>query len=398
MAFVALALLIASQPGPVRAESVQELQTQQAQLRQQLLKTQQRAQTAKQQAVRFGNQVETLERSIDVATAEIGDTQGQIDEVSRAISAKQRDIEETQRQLEIQKGNQDEAIRTLYELGDPDPITIVLGSTSIAEVVQQSQFIASIEQSVQLVIDQTNTLKAKLSQEQQELKDQETKLSELKAQQERERSGLASEQANAAANQAAAAATQQQATSQAAAIQAKIADVQRRLSVLTATARWGTDIISDAPAGWYYSQLNYYDRLGASPYTVHDFGCLVTSIAMVATAAGNAVTPPWIASHTNWFDYEGYAYVSSILSGAGLVARSSGPVNWDTVDAELDAGHPVIVSVYLPNVGAINSDGSSHFFVISGRGGHTYLMQDPLGSGRGYSLGQVRSMITLRSY
>ena len=393
-----VALVIGFQPTSVRADQVQDLQNQQALLRQQLLATQQKAQAAKQQANQFGSKVQALGQDISTTTHQIKDTQGQIDDVSQSITNKQQDIDTTQHQLDLQKSNQDEAIRTLYQLGDPDPITVVLGSTSIAEVVQQSQFIASIEQSVQQVIDKTNTLKAKLEQERQDLKNQQSKLNELKGQQESERAGLAAQQANAAANQASATAAQQQATLLASDIQARIAETQRKLAVLTATARWGSDVVSDAPAGWSYVQLNYYDRLGASPYTVHDYGCLITSLAMVASFAGNTVTPPWIASHTNWFDYGGNAYVSSIADGIGLVVRGTGSINWNTVDTELGNGHPVIVSIYLPNVGAINADGSSHFIVISGKSGNHYLMQDPLGSGRGYSLGQVRSMITLRAY
>lgn len=395
---LAVGLVVAFQPNLVLADQTQELLNQQAALRQQLLATQQQAQASREQATQFGSKVRSLQGSIRVVSNQIGTTQDQIVAVTQSITDKQHEIEVTQHELEVQKNNQDEAIRTLYELGDPDPITVVLGSTSIAQIIQQSQYIASIEQSVQLVIDQTKTLKAKLSQDQQDLKDQQSKLNELKGQQERERSGLAAEQSNAAANQAAATASQQQATALAATIQARIAETQRKLSVLTATARWGSDVVSDAPTGWYYNQLNYYDQLGASPYTVHDYGCLITSLAMVATRAGNAVTPPWIASHPNWFDGEGNAYISSIADGIGLVVTSSGSANWNTIDSELDKGHLVIVSIYLPNVGAINADGSSHFIVISGKRGNHYLMQDPLGADRGYAISQVRSMLTLRSY
>ncbi len=112
--------------------------------------------------------------------------------------------------------------------------------------------------------------------------------------------------------------------------------------------------------------------------------------ATVTSHSGAGFIP--IVAFEGTFDGQGNAYVSSIADGIGLVMTSSGSVNWNRIDSELDNGHPVIVSVYLPNVGVINADGSSHFVVISARSGNHYLMQDPLGSGRGYATGQVRSM------
>ena len=116
---------------------------------------------------------------------------------------------------------------------------------------------------------------------------------------------------------------------------------------------------------------------------------------MIGKYYGNSVTPSSIASNTSNFDREGYLMVAS-PPGTGVNVGGSQSVNWDTVDDEINNGHPVIISIYLPSVGAVNRDGSSHFIVIKGKIGNQYLMHDPIGDGRGYNISQVKSMKIVR--
>ena len=112
---------------------------------------------------------------------------------------------------------------------------------------------------------------------------------------------------------------------------------------------------------------------------------------MVSTYYGSRTTPDYIARNGS-FSGEGYYYWGT-PANLGVSLHPSGSVNWNTVQEQLSENHPVIVSIYLPSVGAVNSDGSSHFIVIKGQSNGKYLMQDPIGHGRSYNLNQVRSMI-----
>ncbi len=396
-AVVVAAAMVAGQSVALAApcSSVSDCLAQQAQLRQQLLVQQQQAQQSQKESKQLGQQVQSLQQSIDSTQQQISSTADQISQVNQNIADKLKAIADTEAELVTQKSHQDQAIQALYELGGNDPLQVALASKSIGDIFQQSQYVSSIEQQVQAVITQVNKTKATLEQEKQDLNDQQQKLIQLQARQESQKNSLTSQQQQTQDQQANASADAQLYAQQASQTTDQIAQVQQKLRVLTATARWGSDIVSDAPAGWSYVQLDYSQTLGDSRYTIHDYGCLVTSLAMVATYYGHAITPPAIASHSSWFT-NGDAYVSSIADGIGITV-SGGRVNWDTVDSQLASGHPVIVSIYLPQVGAINRDGSSHFIVISGKSGNHYLMQDPLGPGRGYSLGQVRSMLTTQS-
>jgi hypothetical protein len=119
---------------------------------------------------------------------------------------------------------------------------------------------------------------------------------------------------------------------------------------------------------------------------------------MVATFYGQQVTPTAIALVPGNFDNYGYLQPSTPYPVSDVVVGSSQSINWSTVNSELDAvpSRPVIVSIYLPSVGAINADGSSHFIVIKGHNGNQYYMHDPIAGQRGYDTGQVRSMKIIR--
>ncbi len=402
--YVVLALLgvsffaLGSAPAEALTSSqVQQLQNQQKKLKEEAARKQQEAAQAAKDAAQFKSQAQSLTAQLADTQAELSQTEQTIGDVTKNIADKQAAMAEAQAALDTQNRNKDELLRNLYEEGGFDPTLAAITSNSVSDLINRQQYFNSISESLELAIGEIKTKQAALKQEQDALKEQQDELTALKAKQESAKAQIAAAKATTLAEQAQAVAEQQSASTEAKALQAQVLAIEAKLSVLTATARWGTDIIStSSSASWAYNQLNYQTTLGNSPFTIHDYGCLVTSIAMVSTFYGHRVTPPDIANHASWFDRNGNAFVSTIVSGLGLVVTDQGPVNWRTVDAELAQNHPVILSVYLPQVGALNADGSSHFVVVEGKSGDHYLMEDPLGGGRGYATSQVRSMRVLR--
>ncbi|MEX1051819.1 MAG: C39 family peptidase, partial [Patescibacteria group bacterium] len=170
-------------------------------------------------------------------------------------------------------------------------------------------------------------------------------------------------------------------------------------SILASRNSWGDDILSGATSSWYFSQNNYPNtELGNSGYTVKQLGCLVTSYAMIATFYGRSVSPATIAGDSGNFWNSGSnagALRIEPPSPTGL-SMSRYSIDWGRLDDELDAGRPAIISIYLPEVGALNSDGSSHWVVVYARDGDKYRMHDPLGGGRSYGFGQVKTLKVIR--
>src|SRR3989304_3930006 len=124
--------------------------------------------------------------------------------------------------------------------------------------------------------------------------------------------------------------------------------------------------------GCYYNQRDaqwFYLPMGYSRLAVGEYGCLVTSMAMVASHYGKSIRPSDIAltpsaffSNTAWLNY------SFTVKGVYMsrTERYSG-LNRTVIDRELAAGRPVIVAVM--NFG--------HYVVIKGKSGGEYIMNDP---------------------
>jgi len=124
--------------------------------------------------------------------------------------------------------------------------------------------------------------------------------------------------------------------------------------------------------GCYYNQRDaqwFYLPMGYSRLAVGEYGCLVTSMAMVASHYGKSIRPSDIAltpsaffSNTAWLNY------SFTVKGVYMsrTERYSG-LNRTVIDRELAAGRPVIVAVM--NFG--------HYVVIKGKSGGQYIMNDP---------------------
>ncbi|MDP1614714.1 MAG: hypothetical protein Q8L68_02845, partial [Methylococcales bacterium] len=128
--------------------------------------------------------------------------------------------------------------------------------------------------------------------------------------------------------------------------------------------------------GSYFSQRDARwasQTIGYSSENILEFGCLLTSVAIVGKKYGVNVDPSNIASNTERF-YGSTAYMS--LPWASIAGRNchSKACNGQSinVDQELDNGNYVIVGV-----GGCKN-GGSHFVVLTQRDGSDYIMHDPI--------------------
>ncbi len=137
-----------------------------------------------------------------------------------------------------------------------------------------------------------------------------------------------------------------------------------------ASSTIGANAFGSGSDGAYYSQRDERwasNAIGYSSENILNVGCLLSSVAMVATKLGDNQTPASIAADTSRF-YSDTAYMNLPWKGVG--GRSyAGGVN---VDAELAAGNYVIAGV-----GGCGY-GGSHFVVLTKKDGDSYIMHDPI--------------------
>jgi len=144
------------------------------------------------------------------------------------------------------------------------------------------------------------------------------------------------------------------------------------------TSKGGASILSNQTThdswGYYYNQRDSLwgnMGIGSSGVSMADAGCLVTSVAMVATHYGKNIKPSDIAGSTDPF-VPGTAYMYQSWSSLGIsVSRSSVVVSESAIDNEINAGRPVIVGLY----GSYSYP--QHFIVIKGKDSGGYIILDP---------------------
>lgn len=124
--------------------------------------------------------------------------------------------------------------------------------------------------------------------------------------------------------------------------------------------------------GCYYNQRDSAwgnQSIGLSSESMREVGCLVTSMAMVASHYGKSIKPGDIAASSNPF-WGNTAYMNQGSWSVGGVTMTRTRIGSSTakIDEELSAGRPVVVGIY---------GGPDHFLVITKKDGSDYIMHDP---------------------
>lgn len=142
------------------------------------------------------------------------------------------------------------------------------------------------------------------------------------------------------------------------------------------TSQGGTSLLSNQTKcdawGCYYNQRDSSwgnQTIGLSGETMKEVGCLVTSMAMVASHYGKSIKPGDIAASSNPF-WGNTAFMNQGSWSVAGVTMTRTRIGSSTakIDEELSAGRPVVVGIY---------GGPDHFLVITKKEGDDYIMNDP---------------------
>jgi hypothetical protein len=126
--------------------------------------------------------------------------------------------------------------------------------------------------------------------------------------------------------------------------------------------------------GCYYNQRDQEwgnQAMGSSNLSVAEFGCLVSSSAMIAKHYGRNINPGDIAGSVSAFfsPDSGTALLWRDITVNGTrIIRNSVGANTANIDSELAAGRPVIIGLY---------NGPAHFIVLKSGSNGNYIMNDP---------------------
>ncbi|MCX6808101.1 MAG: C39 family peptidase [Candidatus Berkelbacteria bacterium] len=360
--------------------------------------------TAKQQQINdLKQQIDYVAGQINTTTSAISSTDSEITKTTQNVADLQTQIDKAQADIDAEQALMSKIIASWYTEGESGLLQLVLGSDNISEAITKEQYFDSVRQQVEVEIDKINTLKTDLATQKSQMDQKLTELSDLKNSQVDQKNYLQSRKTmkDRLLTDTASAVTDLQ--SEQAKADALISDLSSRITkIQKASVGTAGDLVSGVPESWYYQQgygggqpwsdykMGYYATIGS-------YGCLLTSLTMIADYYGAHYTPATAADNSSfvhtWGSSDGALISTSIVNDSG-----SRRIDWNVVDSELASGHPVVLGVSLNGVDMGNSYGVSHFVVVTDKlSNGKYVMQDPLGTNRGYNKSWVQAMRIIRS-
>jgi len=393
---VALAAAFAVPVG-LQAQScrtVAECNAERSRLNQSLTQTRTQQDATRARSRELQGIVNELTGQINATQRQINATQAQIDQIEAQIADLEAQIRQKQIELAIQKENQREAVRLLYEMGGGGTLDILLGHDSLADAVSETEYLDALEQKVEETIDTIEGLKRQLNLQKQDLEGKRAIQLELKRTLEAQR-----------AQQAAQRALQQQTLTES---NANLTELNRQVNELNKEIRAVDGSISaflrSAFANASGSMIvvnngtHYYQW--AEPWgptfiyedTMAESGCLITDITMVSRLMGKNVGTP--AQLLETMRQTGALFYDLVAWGSGLTSATQGltwtryyGADWNKIHNELASGRPVIVQMDF-----------AHWVVVTGYNvaGGTYSINDPYFNNRSYPTNAVSGFVTVR--
>lgn len=252
-----------------------------------------------------------------------------------------------------------------------DPILLLFSANELTQFFTQFKYIQLSQEYTQNLIQQAETQKVTFN-DQKILKEQkQAELDTLKKKLVSQKSSLQDQQAQ---KQSLLQVTQNNEKRYQTLLQQANDELQKFKSF--ADSQGGSSLLDNQTKcdGWgcYYNQRDSQwgnQRIGSSPYSMKDSGCLVTSMAMIASHYGKSLKPGDIAGLSSIFTSGGYLTQSDWTLNGVTMKRTRLGSSTSLIDNELNAGRPVIVGLY---------SNLSHFIVIRGKDDRGYIMSDPL--------------------
>jgi peptidoglycan hydrolase CwlO-like protein len=327
----------------------------------------------------------TLSSAIQHFNNQISLTQAQITSTAKEISTLELTIADLSTKIEsINYSLTDltklfiERVKATYKSKSYNPIAAVLSPHSFAQFVNNLSYLQAArdnDQKIMIMLEKTrldyDAQKSLQQQKQDELEETRQKLTAQQntlSRQRAEKDALLKDTQNDERKY-------QSLLSQA---RAQLAAFRRFTST-----QGGATLLSNQTScddwGCYYNQRdaqwgNQLIGLSTSS-TMREYGCLVTSMAMIASHYGRSLNPGQIAASSEpfWLN-TAYMRQGQWTVGGVTMTRTRLGSSRASIDQELEAGRPVVVGIY---------GGPDHFLVITKKDGDDYIMHDPFPSGGG---------------
>lgn len=355
----------------------------QKQLEDQAQKYKNLVQEKKKEILNLNHQLSLMQIEVDQLNNQIELTENKIAQTNLEILKTQYEIEQKQAEIDLHKEDLAEILRTVYRQEQTSLVEIVLQNETLSDFFDHLIYLDSLQTQIQKAVNQLTDFKNQLNQYYQEqqvyrsdLENYKLSLNEdkesLEYKKEVREDLLLTTQGEEKKYQS----LLQQIEAQKRMILGNIDQLRRERAQELARLEAQQEKPHQGLASetWYFNQTDPRwgtSRIGLSRSLIKDYGCAVTSVAMVLKYYGVNIDPGQLARQ-KIFWYNLIMWPDQ-WQGIELIENSKHQgVDWLRIDQEIAAGHPVIV--YIKAIGS----GSGHYVVIHHKTADgRYVVHDP---------------------
>ena len=334
------------------------------------------------------NEIELLDAQIAQLDLEIETTQAQIEQTNLEINNLLLRIQIKEDEIEKQKDILKSLLREINAYDNETTLEILLKSKEFSEFLNQAEYIDTIGKKIKNALDGLNLAKQELEDRKKEMEEKKNELEVLNKKL-LDQKEIVDAQKNA--KEALLKETKGKeyryqdllfnVRNQRKTILGDINKLKREMQVEIAKIAAMAERPSEnlASTSWYFSQNDprWKDfTIGLSNSSVDDYGCAISSVAMVFKYYGIDIDPGRLSKQpifyydlivwpTQWrfLDLKKNSYHKS----GGLTKA-----DWNLIDREIASGHPVIVFIK-----ALGRSGG-HYVVIHSKDKKGYIVHDPV--------------------
>ena len=349
-------------PSPDNSQAIQDLQNKINDLESKISDLQGQEKTLSSQIAVMDSQIKLTEYRIEATQEQITSLTLDIDTASKKVSG----LEQSLNGLVNVLANR---IVATYEVGTIQPLQILLTSGNASDFFKRLNYLKIAQAHDKQLIYDTEQAKVDYANQQAIFEEEKKKVVALEAQLQ-----AYTDQLNQEKSAKQDLLTQTQGSE--ANYQSMLAQAKAQLSGFSrfVTSQGGASILSGQTScddwGCYYNQRDsQWGNIlinGQSGYSMAGYGCLITSIAMIASHMGHKdILPGDIATSGDSNFAVGTAMLKYSISVKGVNISRSGV---SPLDSALSSG-PVIVGIY--------AYGGTHFVVLKSGSSGNYVMNDP---------------------
>jgi septal ring factor EnvC (AmiA/AmiB activator) len=147
-----------------------------AQIKQKIAEKQLQAKSLAEEIAGMSAQIKSVEEKLASIDAEVKANEQEKATVSNEIAVNEKNLSYEKRKLK-------EGIRTLYELGESNPIYILAGGSSVSSAISKEQYIEAVNSDIAESVSKIKTIKQELEKKKKDLEVREAQLTSLKEQQ-----------------------------------------------------------------------------------------------------------------------------------------------------------------------------------------------------------------------